>query len=62
MRFWRVFVRNDLRNISRDSLLIFVLTVPWLIPVVFLLAIPPLAMWLENSYNSMLSKAWLIVY
>jgi len=51
MRFWRDFVRNDLKNISRDSLLIFVLTVPWLIPVVFRLAIPPLAMWLENIYN-----------
>lgn len=51
MRFWTVFVRNDLRNISRDSLLIYVLTLPWLIPVLFRLGVPPLAMWLESSYN-----------
>ncbi len=51
MRFWTVFVRNDLKNISRDSLLIYVLTLPWLIPVVFRLGIPPLAAWLESGYH-----------
>lgn len=51
MRFLTVFVKNDLKNISRDALLLFVLTVPWLIPVFFRLAIPPLTMWLEKSYG-----------
>lgn len=51
MSFWTVFVRNDLRNISRDSLLIYVLTLPWLIPVIFRLALPLLAVWLESSYQ-----------
>ncbi len=51
MRFWTVFIRNDLRNISRDSLLIYVLALPWLIPVVFRLGFPPLVMWLESSYR-----------
>lgn len=51
MRIWNVFVRNDLRNISRDSLLIYVLTLPWLIPVVFRLGLPPLASWLERDFR-----------
>lgn len=54
MRFWTVFVRNDLRNISRDSLLLYVLTLPWLIPVIFRLGIPPLARWLERDLQFVL--------
>lgn len=63
MGFLRVFVINDLKNIRRDSLLLYLLFMPWLLVVCLRIIIPKVAPWfvannylaLENYYPLILS-------
>jgi len=42
---------NDLRNITRDSLLLFMLAMPWLLVILARTLVPWLTVWLSDKYN-----------
>jgi len=51
MNYYAVFALTDFKNIRRDSLLAFMLAVPWLLVVVFRLVLPPVRNWLAATYQ-----------
>jgi fluoroquinolone transport system permease protein len=51
MRTLAAFGRNDLVNIWRDSLLIYIVIVPWLMVLMLRLLIPNISAWFDNTYS-----------
>jgi fluoroquinolone transport system permease protein len=51
MRTLAAFGRNDLVNIWRDSLLIYIVIVPWLMVLLLRLLIPSISAWFDNTYS-----------
>lgn len=51
MRVLTAFGLNDLRNIRRDSLLLYIVLIPWLLVVLVRLIVPGVTDWLAESFN-----------
>jgi fluoroquinolone transport system permease protein len=51
MRLALALARNDLFNLRRDPLLVYLALVPWLMVVLVRLAVPGLTVWLQETYR-----------
>lgn len=55
MNYMVVFLKSDLRNISRDSLLLYLLILPWVFVLLMRYLLPAMAEWLAVTYQFALS-------
>lgn len=51
MQILTAFTRNDWRSVRRDSLLLYVIFVPWMMVLLVRLLLPSMARWLSQSYG-----------
>lgn len=51
MKFWQAFLINDIKNVKRDTLLAFLLLIPWLIVIVIRLFLAGITEWLSINYS-----------
>lgn len=61
MRYLTAFGLNDLKNIRRESLLWFLLLMPWVIVIMLRLLIPGIGNWLEATYGITLEQYYPLI-
>jgi fluoroquinolone transport system permease protein len=61
MRTLTAFGRNDLINIWRDSLLVYVVIVPWLMALLLRLLIPGISAWFDTAHGINLEQYYSLI-
>lgn len=61
MSYFVNFLRNDWYNVRRDSLLVYMFTVPWIIVLLLRLIIPPAEAWFYINYKIILEHYYPLI-
>lgn len=61
MRAMAAFALNDVRNIRRDSLMLYIVLVPWLMVLLLRLVVVPLTAWLNQQFSFDLTAYYMLI-
>ncbi|MDO7785722.1 hypothetical protein [Desulforamulus aquiferis] len=61
MSYFKAFMVNDFKNIGRDSLLLFMLFMPWLLVILMRSLIPVIEQWLFSNYQFILQPYYPLI-